>query len=111
MPLDPIRRFVGRSLGIRGDKLTADRLNEIVDNLNRAAAADDIPAAGNPQGTLASTGDLPVSDNDPGDFYVIDGVVWMWSGSAWTNQGSLTIGEDGPPGDPGTDGTDGESSV
>lgn len=39
--------------------------------------------------TLDSTDDLPMSGNEIGDGYVIDGFLWVWNGSEWVNVGKV----------------------
>lgn len=46
------------------------------------------------KGTLDSTDDLPMSGNEIGDGYVIDGFLWVWNGSEWVNVGKVQ-GTDG----------------
>lgn len=41
------------------------------------------------KGTLDSTDDLPMSGNEIGDGYVIDGFLWVWNGSDWVNVGKV----------------------
>lgn len=41
------------------------------------------------KGTLDSTDDLPMSGNEIGDGYVIDGFLWVWNGSEWVNVGKV----------------------
>lgn len=41
------------------------------------------------KGTLDSTDDLPMSGNEIGDVYVIDGFLWVWNGSEWVNVGKV----------------------
>jgi hypothetical protein len=60
-------------------------------------------------GALDDPSELPPSSN-PGDGYLIDGELWVWTGDAWTNAGSIS-GPPGPPGAPGEDGAPGESVV
>lgn len=58
------------------------------------------PGAGiNIKGTLTSTANLPVSGS-AGDAYLIDGNLHSWSGSSWTNVGTIQ----GPKGDKGDTG-------
>lgn len=40
-------------------------------------------------GTLESEAELPVSGNTNGDGYLIDGELWVWSGTQWTNVGNI----------------------
>jgi hypothetical protein len=55
-------------------------------------------------GELADPGDLPSSGNDPGDAYIIDGDLWVWSSTeGWQNVGNLQ-GPQGVPGGPGPQG-------
>jgi predicted nucleic acid-binding Zn-ribbon protein len=55
-------------------------------------------------GKLPSVGDLP-NDGEPGDAYLIDGLLYLWSETdgSWTD-GVPIQGEKGLPGEPGTDG-------
>lgn len=41
------------------------------------------------KGVLDSTDDLPMSGNEIGDGYVIDGFLWVWNGSDWVNVGKV----------------------
>jgi len=47
-------------------------------------------------GSLADPADLPVS-SDIGDGYIIDGDLWIWTGTEWQNVGQIR----GPKGDTG----------
>ena len=51
-------------------------------------------------GTKATVDDLPDSDNEQGDMWIVeaDGNAYAWDGSAWNNVGDIT----GPKGDSGT---------
>ncbi|MDM0086743.1 MULTISPECIES: hypothetical protein [unclassified Variovorax] len=40
------------------------------------------------KGVKNSVEDLPAIGNTPGDAWLVDGVLYMWTGSAWSNQGS-----------------------
>lgn len=51
-------------------------------------------------GTKASIGDLPPSGN-PGDAWMIDGNLYVWTGTAWENVGAIQ-GPAGPTGPAGT---------
>ena len=55
-------------------------------------------------GKLPSVGDLP-NDGEPGDAYLIDGLLYLWSETdgSWAD-GVPIQGEKGLPGEPGTDG-------
>jgi len=57
--------------------------------------------------TLANTGLLPSSGNTIGDAYVIDGDLYVWTGSAWQNVGAIRgpTGPTGPTGQRGADST------
>ena len=46
------------------------------------------------KGTLESTDDLPMTGNEIGDAYVIDGYLWVWNGETWVNVGTVQ-GADG----------------
>lgn len=66
-------------------------------------------------GTLANSGALP-GTGTAGDGYLIDGYLWTWSGSAWTNVGLIQgpqgiQGIQGPQGIQGTQGTAGTNGV
>lgn len=57
-------------------------------------------------GSLSSTSELPTSGNEAGDGYLINGELWVWSGTEWNNVGSIK-GDKGDKGDKGNDGEDG----
>lgn len=62
------------------------------------------------KGTLASTDDLPQTDNTVGDAYLISNEVWMWDNTGnWTNLGAIqgAQGPQGPKGDQGIQGPQG----
>lgn len=66
----------------------------------------------NIQGTLASVGDLPASPF-PGEAYLIENILWSWSGTAWVSLGPLRgeqgiQGIQGPQGEQGLQGIQGE---
>lgn len=46
------------------------------------------------KGTLGTTDDLPMTGNNVGDAYVIDGYLWVWNGEEWINVGTVQ-GADG----------------
>jgi len=58
-------------------------------------------------GTVANVGALPSTGNDPGDAYVISGVLYAWDGTAWQNIGQIQgpTGPTGPTGERGADST------
>lgn len=58
------------------------------------------------KGTLANTGLLPPSGNTLGDAYLISGNIWIWTGSAWTDGGTIQ-GPTGPTGATGATGPTG----
>ena len=60
-------------------------------------------------GTLESEGELPDHDNTLGDGYLIDGDLWAWTGTEWTNAGPIQgpAGSQGPPGPAGATGAQG----
>ena len=58
------------------------------------------------KGTLANTGLLPPSGNTLGDAYLISGNIWIWTGSAWTDGGTIQ-GPTGPTGATGATGATG----
>lgn len=62
------------------------------------------------KGVLANTSLLPPSENDPGDAYIIDNDLWMWSGSAWNSLGNI-VGPQGPQGIQGPQGLQGIPGV
>jgi len=61
-----------------------------------------------PKGSVAAVGNLPSSGNTVADFYLVSGVVYMWSGSGWVNMGSI-VGPQGEKGDTGSQGVQGNS--
>ena len=69
-------------------------------------------------GSLNSESELP-SSGDAGDSYLIDGNLYVWTGSTWDNVGSIQgpkgdkgdKGEKGDTGNPGADGSDGADGV
>lgn len=66
----------------------------------------------NIQGTLATVGDLP-SSPFPGEAYLIENILWSWSGNAWVSLGPLRgeqgiQGIQGIQGEPGPQGIQGE---
>lgn len=60
----------------------------------------------NIQGTLATVGDLP-SSPFPGEAYLIENILWSWSGTTWVSLGPLR-GEQGIQGEQGSQGIQGE---
>lgn len=48
-------------------------------------------------GTKAQESELPLSSNLAGDGYIIDGNLWVWTGTAWTNVGRIQ-GQNGKDG-------------
>lgn len=57
-------------------------------------------------GSLTDTDKLPQTGNK-GDAYLIDGNLYVWTGSKWENVGNIK----GPKGDPGQNGADGKDGV
>lgn len=55
------------------------------------------------KGTLNNTLELPMTGNEVGDAYVIDGVLYVWNGEEWIPCGTIQ----GPAGEDGIDGVDG----
>ena len=55
-------------------------------------------------GTVASESELPATGNS-GDAYMIDGNLWVWDGTQWTNVGTVQ----GPKGDTGAQGPKGDA--
>ena len=53
-------------------------------------------------GTVSTVGELP-QDKTPGSAYLVDGIVYVWSGTKWENVGEIQ-GPAGPKGDPGPKG-------
>lgn len=48
-------------------------------------------------GTKANQSELPTANNLAGDGYIIDGDLWVWTGTQWTNVGRIQ-GQDGQDG-------------
>ena len=63
----------------------------------------------NIQGTLASVGNLP-SSPFPGEAYLIENILWSWSGNAWVSLGPLR-GEQGIQGMQGIQGEQGPQGI
>ena len=63
----------------------------------------------NIQGTLATVGDLP-SSPFPGEAYLIENILWSWSGATWVSLGPLR-GEQGPQGIQGIQGEQGPQGI
>ena len=63
----------------------------------------------NIQGTRASIGDLP-SSPFPGEAYLIENILWSWSGNAWVSLGPLR-GEQGIQGIQGIQGEQGPQGI
>lgn len=61
-------------------------------------------------GTLEDPSELPLSGNTNGDGYLIDGELWVWSGSIWVNVGNIA-GPTGPSGPSGADGSNGATGA
>ena len=63
-------------------------------------------------GSYTSESQLP-SSGIAGDAYLINGDLYVWTGSSWDNVGSIQgpQGEKGDKGDPGTDGSNGSDGV
>jgi len=59
-------------------------------------------------GSVATVGDLPAAENSVNDAYIVtaDGDLYVWSGSAWNNVGTIQ-GPTGPTGPTGAAGTTG----
>lgn len=57
------------------------------------------------RGSVATSGDLPVSGNTQGDAYIVqaDDSLWIWDGTKWVSGGSIQ----GPPGSQGPQGVQG----
>ena len=60
-------------------------------------------------GLLENPAQLP-DDGSPGDAYMIDAHLWVWTGGSWADAGNIRgpRGEAGEPGAPGKDGAPGE---
>lgn len=69
-------------------------------------------------GTLSNSSNLPASGNTEGDGYLINGDLWVWSGTEWVNVGTIqgpigptgavgAAGPTGPTGQPGPTGGQG----
>ena len=60
------------------------------------------------KGAVPTVGDLPSSGNTPGDAYIVnaDGHLYVWSGSVWTDAGTI-VGPTGPTGSTGPTGPTG----
>ena len=114
-------QIVGNAKGIQGDvgpspqmqvadgKIQWKRDNIITwyDLISLAELIGPQGPAGPPMqvsGVLEDEGDLPVSGSD-GDAYVIDGELWVWTGSEWVNIGAFV----GPQGVQGVQGESGEN--
>ena len=54
-------------------------------------------------GTKPSEQDLPQLGNTPGDGYMVNGDLWVWTGNQWTNAGRIQ-GPEGPQGIQGVEG-------
>jgi len=61
-------------------------------------------------GTLEDPADLPSTGNSPGDGYLINGELWVWSGTDWTDVGNIQ-GPTGPAGTVGIDGSTGPTGA
>lgn len=97
MPHANLQRKRGRSPGMPADIVRAEDFNAVVDALQNTPTLEDLQSPVNFKGVLTNTGSLPSGGNTTGDAYLVNGVVWVWSGGAWTNQGSLTAGPQGEP--------------
>lgn len=64
-------------------------------------------------GTFTNSSQLPTSGNTAGDGYLIAGDLWVWSGSAWSNVGTIQgpQGEQGPQGIQGIQGIQGATGA
>jgi len=68
-------------------------------------------------GELDSTDDFP--ETEPGEGFIIDGYLWIWTGNEWTNAGKIqgpkgeagAVGPAGPAGPPGPQGEQGEDGT
>jgi hypothetical protein len=56
-------------------------------------------------GTKANVGELPSTGNNPGDCFVISGILYAWDGTQWVNVGQV-LGPTGPTGPTGQRGAD-----
>lgn len=65
------------------------------------------------KGSVANTGALPASGNTTGDAYLISGVLYVWTGSAWQNAGNIQgpQGIQGPTGATGPTGPTGPAGA
>lgn len=61
------------------------------------------------KGVVSVTGSLPTGGNTAGDAYIVtlDEHLWVWSGSAWTDGGPVTVGITGSTGPTGATGPTG----
>lgn len=62
-------------------------------------------------GAVANEGELPSSEQEVGDAYLIEGDLYVWTGSAWQNTGTVRgpEGPQGPAGETGPQGPAGET--
>jgi hypothetical protein len=71
------------------------------------------PGGVNLKGELADPADLPPTGNAPGDGWLIDGDLWVWTDVGWVNSGQIQgpqgeTGATGPTGPQGVQGEQGE---
>ena len=65
------------------------------------------------KGSKPTVGDLPSIDNTEGDGWLVNGVLYVWSGTSWTNAGNIQgpQGEMGPAGAQGPMGLQGPQGI
>ncbi|AXN57744.1 tail fiber protein [Acinetobacter phage ABPH49] len=70
----------------------------------------DAGAALKPKGTKPTIDDLPATGNTDGDMWTVNGIGYVWNGTAWANIGSIQgpKGDVGPAGQNGAKGDTGE---
>lgn len=60
--------------------------------LNQAWQAGELQARGLVlKGVRNTVEELPVLGNQPGDGWMVDGHLWVWSGTAWSDQGNTAV--------------------
>lgn len=80
------------------------------DGLNGKDGVDGKDGTGvNIKGAVDFESELPTTDNQTGDAYMVDKDLYVWTGSAWKNVGQIK-GDDGRDGIDGIDGDDGVSA-
>lgn len=95
-------------IGIATNKETATESNNPADyTWSRFRGADG--TSFNLKGSKNSPDDLPLTENEIGDAYLIDGDLWVWDGVEWNNAGNIQ-GPQGPQGEQGVPGTDGKTT-